>query len=136
MTNWRDDIDPTTEAEIDHMVRAAVSAMQQRLLTGGRFDACVVARSSTGRITVCEDTPGEHVNPLAARVQADLGEYSAMAYLIDERDRAEIQIGVEHRAGLAITVIGPYQYLDGNKRVFDKFHSEPADATLWVDALV
>lgn len=132
MATWREYVDETTEAEIDLLVRAAVGAMSRRLDSHEDVRSCMVARTATGRVEVCEDKADDPDNALAARVFAHPDEYRAVAYLVDIRNEGEVHIGVEHSDGVAITVCGPYRddAISGN-RYFGSFYSEPAAPTIY-----
>ncbi len=132
MANWREHVASTTETEIDELVRAAVDQIQRSLATHGSVRPCMIALSVDGDTEHCEDDEAHRSNVLATRVQMQPSQFRTVAFLVDERDQREVQIGVEHADGVAITVIGPYGVDRHTGRlVFQPFHSEMAEPTLW-----
>jgi hypothetical protein len=132
MANWREHVASTTETEIDQLVRAAVDQIQGSLASHGEVRPCMIALAVDGETEKCEDDETHRSNVLATRVQMQPSQYRAVAFLVDERDQREVQIGVEHADGVAITVIGPYGVDRRTRRVvFERFHSEMAEPTLW-----
>ncbi len=132
MANWREHVASTTETEIDQLVRAAVEQIQESLAVNGSVRPCMIALSVDGDTELCEDDATRRSNVLATRVQMQPSQFRTVAFLVDERDRHEVQIGVEHADGVAITVIGPYGIDQRTGRVvFQPFHSEMAESTLW-----
>ena len=132
MAIWRESVNSTTEAEIDGLVRATVGHVHTSLATRGSIRSCMVATTHDGEIEICEDDIERNGNTLANRVQMRPGDYSAVAYVIDEPGQCEIQVGVEHCDGIAITVFGPYRTNQQSGAVsFREFRSEMAPPTMW-----
>lgn len=137
MATWREHVTSTTETEIDQLVRAAVDHVQRSLATFGSVRSAMVALAVDGSTEICEDDADDHRNVLATRVQVHPSQFRTVAYLVDERDQRELQIGVEHADGVAITVVGPYGVDRHTGRVvFQQFYSELAEPTLWKTHLV
>ncbi len=120
MRSWRDRASPQAQADLDHLVGPALDFARQQLARYGTFYPYAVAIDADSQQQVYAADPGtpdpdpdELMSTLRGHLIAQRGELRAAAIASDVRvpelGSDAIRVDLEHREGVALSVVLPYR---------------------------
>ena len=120
MNSWRDSASAESQADMDNLFNEAAIFARQMFATSGEFFPYALAITQDGRTKMVAGYTGSERPPSAEvltllidGLRKEAGQNRAAAIVSDVRLKAEatdaIRVELEHREGVAMTVILPYR---------------------------
>jgi hypothetical protein len=145
MTNWRDGASDEVQDDFDRLAEVTIAAARNFLDTGGDFIPFPMVIKADGELALIgREQPVTPTAPDARQVMKGIinlfrerrGSIRALAIAADVQVPAEatdaIEVRLEHRDGIAVTVLVPYQIdsLD-DTYLYDEPRIQDGDRQIW-----
>jgi hypothetical protein len=141
MASWRDHASQQAQHDLDGLMEQAFPFAKQMLARHGEFFPYAVGVSHLGEVRMFAADPGTGEQPLATDVLQDLCEglrsernaLRAVALTSDVRvaDSDAIHVALEHREGIAISVLLRYRHMNGSGIEYGVLSADPGRAQIW-----
>jgi len=143
--SWRDSASQGCQDDLDELLNQALPFAQQSLAKSGEFYPYAFSMNLAGEIRMASAYEGsEHpkstdlLQMLYEGLRAEAADLRGVAVVSDVRiknpDGDAIRLEVEHREGIAIGVLLPYQVrkkLFGREVTYGEMRGSPAERRIW-----
>jgi hypothetical protein len=142
MASWRATASQQAQDDLDGLMSRAFPFAQQMLAAYGEFFPYAVGLGQSGEVRMFAADPGGGEHPLSTDVLEGLVEglrsernaLRAVALTSDVRvaDSDAIRVELEHRDGIAISLLLRYRSVNGNGAIeYGEMTSSPGQAQIW-----
>jgi hypothetical protein len=141
MASWRDHASQQAQDDLDGLMNQAFPFAKQMLAKHGEFFPYAVGVSQLGEVRMFAADSGTSEHPPATDVLQDLRDglrsernaLRAVALTSDVRvaDSDAIHVELEHREGIAISVLLRYRQMNGSGIEYGTLSADPGQAHIW-----
>ncbi len=145
MGSWRDSLSPQAQQGVDVLLNESLPFGQRMLEEHGEFFPYAVAMSASGEVEIFGAQIGPDENPPSGKVldvlyeglrsRRDSIRAAAVVSDVVVREPGETEasrIEIEHREGVALTVLLPYEKASHPRRVrYGDLQAMPASRRVW-----
>ncbi|GAA1807642.1 hypothetical protein GCM10009795_061020 [Nocardioides hankookensis] len=144
MTTWRDTASASAQEDLDGLLNLVLPLAQELLGKNGQFYPFGASVSTTGEASLTAADPGldgrqqpdQVLAGLYDGARASAADNRAAAFVVDVLvDGSDaVRVELEHRDGIALVVLVPYQPSTLNRvPKFDQMSAAPGEPRVWVE---
>jgi hypothetical protein len=143
MTSWRDTASASAQEDLDNLLNVVLPLAQELLGKNGQFYPFGASISADGEasLTAADPALGDHPQPdqvlagLYDGARADAAGNRAAAFVVDVLANGSdaVRVELEHRDGIALVVLVPYQPSTLNRvPKFEQMSVSPGEPQVWI----
>ena len=138
--SWRDGASAETQADVDGLMRAALTLAAQRLTADGGFYPVAATLSRAGELVFLtgpeslgdSPTTEEVLESLYAEAPAYAASQRAFAFVADADGRPGVRLEIEHKDGVALVLLVPYtREAAGEPITYGEMHGAVRPMQIW-----
>jgi len=142
MASWRESASKQAQDDLDGLMNESFPFAQRMLAAHGEFYPYAVGVSQSGEVRMFAADPGSGEHPESTdvlqelvdglRSERDVLRAVAVASEVRVADCDAIHLELEHREGIAISVLLRYRHVNGNGGVeYGALTAGPGEAQIW-----